>query len=134
MRLGCTLLLVGSAGSAADAVLHLVAVQMTAPGIEGAAVLAVMRWLQGPGLALLLPLIAAFFAGHAVLLGGLRRSGHITATAPRLLAAAPVLALAGAGLAAAGVVSGRVVGLAVLASVAGSLAFAGFELRRTPRV
>ncbi|HWQ35241.1 MAG TPA: hypothetical protein VNQ79_20515 [Blastocatellia bacterium] len=42
------LLLVGATGSAADAVLHLLAYAMTAPGLDLATLIRVMAFMQGP--------------------------------------------------------------------------------------
>lgn len=128
LRLGCVLLLVGAMGSAADAVLHLVAYEMTAPGVAAAEMEPVMRRLQGPDLALLLPMIAAFFAGHALIVTALRSEGRLARLGFRLLLAAPAIAAVGALAARAGLLPGRVVGLASLAALAASLAAAGLEI------
>ncbi|RIL05390.1 MAG: hypothetical protein DCC71_10680 [Proteobacteria bacterium] len=130
---GCALLLIGAMGSAADAIFHLVAFEMTAPGVAPDAVLPVMRRLQGADLVLLLPFVAAFFAGHAVLLVGARRIALVGALAPRLLALAPGVALVGALASRSGVVSGRVVGLAALGLVSASLAVLGLTIARAAR-
>jgi hypothetical protein len=42
------LLLLGAMGSAADAVLHLLAYAMTAPGLDRGPLLEVMAFMQGP--------------------------------------------------------------------------------------
>jgi hypothetical protein len=133
VRVGCILLLVGAMGSAADAVLHLVAYEMTAPGVSTAAMDPVMRRLQGPDLAILLPMIAALFAGHAMLAAALRRRGALAALAFRLIVAAPVVAAAGALAARAGWASGRAVGLATLGAVSASLAALGLAIVRGAR-
>jgi hypothetical protein len=67
MRVGCSLLAVGAVGSAADAMFHLVAFEMTARGMDLPAMVPVMQRLQGPDLGLLAPFIAAFLAGHVLL-------------------------------------------------------------------
>jgi len=102
IALGCVLLLMGAMGSAADAVLHLLAVEMVAPGIERDAMIPVMERMQGPNLALLGPLIAAFFAGSFTLALGFARAGltprgHLWLYAVSLAAAAlsPLALLAG---------------------------------------
>jgi hypothetical protein len=130
VRLGAVVLLVGAMGSAADAVFHLVAFEMTAPGLAGPALEIVMRRLQGPGLALLLPFVAAFFAGHVLLVLGLRRRGLVGPLAPWLLAAAPVAAGIGALVARAGAGGARAAGLTALGCVSGSLVVAGARLWR----
>src|SRR5215470_13674671 len=48
MRAGAVLLLLGALGSAADAIFHVVAFEMTAPGIDLGAMAPVMQKLQGP--------------------------------------------------------------------------------------
>lgn len=120
LRAGAGLLLLGTAGSAADAVLHLLAVEMVAPGIDREAMIPVMERMQGPNLALLGPLIAAFFAGSIVLALGAVRAGIVSRWNPWLFAAAlPALALGG--------------GLALLACVCASQAWIGIALvRRRP--
>ena len=106
------LLLIGAMGSAADAVLHLLAVEMVAPGIDREAMIPVMERMQGPNLALLGPLIAAFFAGSVVLSIGFARAGLVSRWNPWLFALAlPALALGG--------------GLALLACVSASQAWLG---------
>jgi hypothetical protein len=127
VRLGAVLLAVGAMGSAADAVLHLVAYEMTAPDVAREAMEPVMQRLQGPDLALLLPFVAAFFAGHAVLVGALRRASP---GAVRLLLLAPGLAALGVAVGRAGFAASRSFGLASLAALAGSLAWLGLALLR----
>lgn len=125
VRLGCVLLLVGAMGSAADAILHLVAYEMTAPGVPAEAMAPVMRRLQGPDLAFLLPFVAAFFAGHAVLVGALRRRSPLARLGFASLLLAPLVAAAGAPATRAGLLAPRGVGLAVLAALAGSVGALG---------
>jgi hypothetical protein len=121
VRVGCVLLAIGAAGSAADAIFHLVAFEMTAPGSPSEALLGVMKRLQGPDLALLLPFVAAFFAGHAVLAAAVRRRGAAGRLSFRCILFAPVAALVGARVARAGVVSKREVGLVFLGLLCASL-------------
>ena len=73
-RIGAALLAVGAMGSAADAIYHLVAYEMTAPNLPLGTLAPIMRRLQGPDLALLLPFVLAFFAVHVVLV--VSRRGH----------------------------------------------------------
>jgi hypothetical protein len=128
IRTGCALLLVGAMGSAADAIFHLVAYEMTAPGIPPEAVAPVMRKLQGPDLGLLLPFVVAFFAGHAILVPALRTRVPRARHATFVLLAAPVILVAGVPMVRLGLVPGRIVGLGFLAAVAGSLATIGASL------
>jgi hypothetical protein len=80
----------------------------------------VMERMQGPNLALLGPLIAAFFAGSLVLALGSARAGLVSRGSPWLLVLAlPALALGG--------------GLALLACVSASQAWIGFALLRGGR-
>ena len=120
LAIGAVLLLIGAMGSAADAVLHLLAVEMVAPGIDRDAMIPVMERMQGPNLALLGPLIAAFFAGSVVLSIGFARAGLVSRWNPWLLALAlPALAVGG--------------GLALLACVSASQAWLGAALLRGGR-
>ncbi len=128
VRAGGALRAIGAMGSAADAVFHLVAYEMTAPGVALDAVAPVMRRLQGKDLTLLLPFVAAFFLGHALLVAALRKRGTLAALGGYLLAAAPVVVIAGAPATRAGLVTGRLVALLLLACVAGSLAFLGLSM------
>ena len=117
LLLGAVLLLVGAMGSAADAVLHLLAVEMVAPGIDRDAMIPVMERMQGPNLALLGPLLAAFFAGSLALAIGAARAGIVPRWNPWLFALAlPALPLGG--------------GLALLACVSASQAWIGVALLR----
>jgi hypothetical protein len=113
---GAVLLLIGAMGSAADAVLHLLAVEMVAPGIDREAMIPLMERMQGPNLALLGPLIAAFFAGSVVLAVGSVRAGIV----PRWNAWLHALALPALALG----------GLALLACVSASQAWIGLALLR----
>jgi hypothetical protein len=128
VRTGALLLLVGAMGSAADAIFHLVAYEMTAPGIDTDAMVPVMIRLQGPDLVFILPLVAAFFAAHAVLAAALRRRGRFARAGFAAIVAAPAVAALGAVATRGGLVAGRVAGLATLAAVAGSLALVGIEI------
>ncbi len=134
IRAGSTLLAIGAMGSAADAIYHLVAYEMTAPGIALETIAPVMRRLQGKDLALLLPFVGAFFLGHALLVSALRSRGHVAAWGARLLAAAPVVIIAGAPATRGGFVTARLVGLGFLGAVAGSLALVGLSLIAEERI
>lgn len=130
LRAGGVLLLLGAMGSAADAIFHLVAVEMTAPGIDRASMAIVMRRLQGPDLWLILPLVLAWFAGHVVVAIALRRRDALCRAALWLLAGLPVLAALGALARWADLIAGRAVGLAVLGAMAGSLLLVGWSLAK----
>jgi hypothetical protein len=117
LRRGATLLLVGAMGSAADAIFHLFAYEMTAPGVPSAALLPVMTRMQGPGLVWILPLIACFFAGSVVLFLGARRAGPVPGAGALWAALAVVVALLFASAAVGALLPGRAVGLSVLALV-----------------
>jgi len=131
VRRAAGVLLLGAMGSAADAVLHLLAYAMTAPGLERTSLVPVMQFMQGPGLGLLLPFVAAFFAGGAWLSIALARAGVVSRANPWLHAAALAVAIAGGALVRTfGITLGRSVGLAALALVAGAQAWVGLALRR----
>lgn len=120
LRVPATLLLVGAMGSAADAIFHLFAYEMTAPGAPSEALLPVMARMQGPGLVWILPLILSFFVGTGLLARAAhradgRRGGRRVAIA-LLLVLALLFTLAFARV----IVPGRAIGLGVLAWVAAS--------------
>ena len=127
---GANLLIVGAMGSAADAVLHLLAYAMTAPDVDRAAVTPVMTFMQGPGLMLLAPLLLSFFVGGALLSFALAGEGVASRWSPRLQVIGVAAAIAGGGLASAGWLSGRVVGLATLAAFSAAQAVVGASLSR----
>jgi hypothetical protein len=126
---GAGLWLVGATGSAADAVLHLLAYAMTAPGLDPAPLVPVMEFMQGPGLLLLAPLLAAFFVGGAWLSVSLGRAGVVSRWNPALHGLALVVALAGAAAARADLVAPRLVGLAFLLVICAAQAWLGVALR-----
>lgn len=128
VRRGAALLLVGAMGSAADAVLHLLAYAMTQPDLDAAALVPVMQFMQGPGLALLAPLLLAFFAGGAMLSIALVRAGVVPRENAWLHAVALGIALLGGAAARAGVVAPRAVGLVVLLVVSAAQAWLGLAL------
>jgi len=119
LRAGAILLLLGALGSAADAIFHVVAFEMTAPGVNREAMAPVMQKLQGPDLVLLLPLVAAWFAGHAFVVVAARKDGPVARAAFWLLLASPAALVLGP--------------LAFLAATSGSLALAGAALARAAR-
>lgn len=118
LRRGAVVLLVGAMGSAADAVFHLFAYEMTAPDAARDALLPVMARMQGPGLVWILPLIACFFVGSALLLSAARESGLAARERRVWLGLGALVALLVAAAAALpGFPPGRAVGLSVLALV-----------------
>jgi hypothetical protein len=121
VRWGSGLLLLGAMGSAGDAIFHLVAYAMTGPGMDRGAMLPVMTFLQGPGLLLVAPFIASFFAGGVWLSIALARMGKVSW--------ANVCAHAAA--VAAGLLGG---GLLLLACVSLAQAWAGAALMQRERV
>jgi hypothetical protein len=125
MRWGAGLLLTGAMGSAADAVLHLLAFAMTAPGIDSASLVPVMAFMQGPGLLMLAPLLASFFAGGWLLSLASARARVVPRWNVWLYPIAFAVAIAGGRLAAAGLVEGRLVGLAMLGLVSAAQAWVG---------
>jgi hypothetical protein len=128
IRWGAGTLLIGAMGSAADAVLHLLAYAMTAPALDRPALLDVMAFMQGPGLRLLAPLILCFFVGGAWLSLALWRRGDVSRANPWCHAAAVAVAVAGGLSAARGLVPPRAVGLVALGLVAGAQLWAGLAL------
>ena len=130
LRWGAGLLLVGAMGSAADAVFHLLAYAMTAPGLDEATLIPVMRFMQGPGLLMIAPLILAFFAGSIWLSVALARAAVVPRWHPRLYALALAVIVAGGALASAGANAPRAVGLSMLAVIAAAQAQLGVGLLR----
>jgi hypothetical protein len=126
--LGALLLAVGAMGSAADAIFHLLAYYMTAPGTDVAAMLPLMAHMQGPGLALLAPLILAFFIGAATLAVAAWRAGMVTGRNPLLHVAAVAVACSAPVAVRFDPALARVVGLSVLFLVSASLAGIGRAL------
>lgn len=92
--IGAVILLAGAMGSAADAVFHWLAVEMTAPGVDRATMLPVMARMQGPGLVAIAPLIAAFFGGTWLLVWSAARAVWIRRTALVVMIAGPIYAAA----------------------------------------
>jgi hypothetical protein len=134
LRRGAWLLLVGAMGSAADAVLHLLAFAMTAPGLDRTTLVRVMTFMQGPGLVIVAPLILGFFAGGVMLSRALAAAHVVSRWNARLHGMALGVAILGGAAASAQLVSARLVGLVVLGLVAAAQAWIGLALsRRTAR-
>ena len=133
IRAGAILLSIGAMGSAADAVFHLLAVEMAAHGIDRAAVVPVMARMQGGGLLFIAPMILAFFVGSGVLALGFTRAGVVPRANPLLVLLAVALAAVGGSLAAGNAGAARAVGLAVLGLVSASQAWLAVAIvRRRP--
>jgi len=131
-RLGWSvgLLLVGAIGSAADAVLHLLAYAMTAPGLEMATLVRVMAFMQGPGLLMLAPLILSFFVGGGALSVAFAHGGIVSRWNPWLHLIAVAIAVVGGALASRGMLPARAVGLTALAAISLAQAWAGLAIAR----
>ncbi|MBI1762886.1 MAG: hypothetical protein HYR56_15760 [Acidobacteria bacterium] len=130
VRWGAGLLLIGAMGSAADAVLHLLAYAMTAPGLDSATLVRVMAFMQGPGLRLLAPLIACFFLGGGWLALALGKAGVISPWNACLHVIAVGIALVGGALVSTGMLPARVVGLAALGVISVAQAWVGIALAK----
>jgi hypothetical protein len=130
VRWAVRLVLVGTMGSAADAMLHLLAFAMTAPGVDPGPMIPVMAFMQGPGLILLAPMIISFFAGGWVLAGALGRIGVMSRWNGRAYVIAIAAAVTGGALATADLVSSRLVGLTFLAMVSAAQAWTGLAVQR----
>lgn len=128
LRTAATLLLVGAMGSAADAVLHLLAFAMTAPGVETQAMVPTMAFMQGPGLALLAPILLAFFVGGGRLSYVLANAGLLPTHAAHVHWLAPLIAAVGGMCAARGWLPARAVGLTTLGIVSGAQIWAAIAL------
>jgi hypothetical protein len=121
-------LLIGAMGSAADAIFHLLAYAMTAPGLDPSSFVGLMQIMQGQGLRFILPLSAAFLVGSVWLSVVLARRHLVSLWNPALHGLALGVAIAGGLLSSDVGVSDRTVGLAVIALVVGSQIWAGAAL------
>jgi hypothetical protein len=124
------LLLIGAMGSAADAVFHLFAYAMTAPGLDRTGFVPLMAFVQGPGLRFILPLVAAFFAGSLWLSVAFARRRLAPRWNPWLYAAALAVGVIGGTAGTRAGIAPRAVGLAVLALVAAAQVGVGVALAR----
>jgi hypothetical protein len=127
---GAILLLIGAMGSAADAVFHLLAHAMTSEGLDRSAFLPLMQQVQGPGLRFILPLIAAFFIGAVWLSVALARRQVVSAWNPGLYGLALAAGALGGIVAPRAGIPPRMVGLTVLALVAGAQGWVGVAIAR----
>lgn len=132
MRWGAGLLLVGAMGSAADAVLHLLAYAMTTPGLDLTTLIRVMTFMQGPGLLLLAPLILCFFLGGGVLSYAFAKARLVSRWNLRLYGIAIGVAIIGGLMAAKGFVPSRAVGLLTLSIVSAAQVWIGMALWEQP--
>jgi hypothetical protein len=130
-RFAGSALAMGACGIAADAILHLVAFEMTAPGVDQAAMLPVMVQLQTTDLTFVLVFFLAFFLGAGALAGAASRAGLVSRWNPRLHGIAFAIAVVG-GVLLGPRGGGRAVGLVFLALVSVSIAWVGVALRRAP--
>ncbi len=128
LRGGALLLTIGAMASAADAIYHLLAYYMTAPGMDQGALVPLMDAMQGPGLAILAPMLLAFFVGAATLAVGAARVGLASRVNPWLHALAVAVALSAPLSAKGNPPVARVVGLTVLGLISASLAGIGLGM------
>jgi hypothetical protein len=128
LRWGAMLLVAGAMGSAADAVLHLLAYAMTAPNIDEVSMIPVMAFMQGPGLIVLAPLLLGFFIGGAAISIGLGRLGIASRWNGWLHGIAIIVAFVGGLAAAARLLPARAVGLLFLAMISIAQAWAGVAI------
>ncbi|HJZ46059.1 MAG TPA: hypothetical protein VKE41_02795 [Roseiflexaceae bacterium] len=123
-----TVFLLGVLGAVADAIIHLLAYAMTAPNLDPGPLVVVMRFMQGPALLLITPLISAFFIGGAWLSVALARETVVSRWNPRLYAIALGVGLLAAVLARGGGASPRTLGLVALGSVSAAQIWVGVAL------
>jgi hypothetical protein len=105
---------------------------MTAPGMQQDALVPLMDAMQGPGLAVLAPMLLAFFVGAATLAVGAAHVGLVPRTNPWMHAAAVAVALSAPLWAQGDPGAARIAGLTVLALV--SLSLAGIGLGMAPHL
>lgn len=132
LEIGAVLLAIGAMGSAADAIFHLLAYYMTAPGMQQDALVPLMDAMQGPGLRVLAPMLLAFFIGGATLAVGAARAGLVPRLNPWLHALAVGVAFSAPLWAKGNPTAARIAGLTVLALV--SLSLAGIGLGMAPHL
>ena len=121
---------VGVTGLAADAIYHLVAFEMSQPGVSREAMLPVMVRFQSADLVFVAPQLLALIAGVAWLAVSAARAGAVSRLAPRLLALALGVAVAGGVAARAIGVGRREVALSALALFSLAIAQLGAGLSR----
>jgi hypothetical protein len=127
---GASLAGIGVTGFAADAIYHLVAFEMTRPGVARDAMLPVMVRLQSGDLAFIAPQLLALVVGVAVLAVVAARAGLAPRRVPRELLAALAVAVIGAAIVRAAGAGRRAVALAVLGLFSLAIAELGAALAR----
>lgn len=113
--LAASLVGIGATGFAADAIYHLLAAEMVAPGVSREAMLPVMERFQSADLVFIVPQLLALVVGVAWLALLAARAGAASRWTPRLLALALVVAVAGGAAARAFGGGRRAVALGALA-------------------
>lgn len=121
---------IGATGFAADAIYHLLAYEMTLPGVAREAMLPVMARFQSADLAFIVPQLVALIAGVAWLAALSARAGVTTRLAPRLLWIALGIAVVGGVAARAAGDGRRAVALGALAAFSLAIAELGRGLMR----
>jgi hypothetical protein len=122
---------VGATGLAADAIYHLVAYEMSLPGVSREAMLPVMERFQSADLIFVAPQLLALLGGVGFLGWSAARSEAVSRWVPRLLALAlGVAIIGGAAVRAAGGAGRRALALSVLALFSLALAELGASLWR----
>ena len=128
---GATIFGVGVTGLAADAIYHLVAYEMSLPGLTREAMLPVMQRFQSADLVFVAPQLLALLGGMGFLGWSAARAGAASRWVPRLLALALGVALAGgAAVRASGGAGRRALALGVLALFSLAVAELGLGLWR----
>ena len=127
---GASLAGIGVTGFAADAIYHLVAVEMTRPGVARDAMLPAMTRLQSGDLVFIAPQLLALVIGVAVLAVVAARAGLAPRRVPRELLGALAVALIGGAIVRAVGEGRRAVALAVLALFSLAIAELGAALAR----
>lgn len=122
---------VGATGLAADAIYHLLAYELTLPGVGRDAALPVMSRLQSADLAFIVPQLLALVAGVVWLARVAARAGVASRLAPALAWIALGVAIGGGVAARATGGGGRAVALAALAAFALAIAELGRGLVRS---
>jgi hypothetical protein len=127
---GAALVGIAATGSAADAIYHLLAFEMTAPGVTREAMLPVMERFQSADLVFVTPQLLALLPGTALLAWVSARTGFAPRRTPRwLLLALAVAVLGGIAVRAAGLPR-RLVAVTVLGLLSLTLAELGASLWR----
>jgi hypothetical protein len=122
---------IGATGLAADAIYHLLAYEMSLPGVTREAMLPVMQRFQSTDLVFVAPQLLALLGGVGLLAWRGARAGAVSHWAPRLFVTALAVAAAGgAAVRAAGGAGRRALALSVLALFSLAVAELGASLWR----